>query len=409
MTGPGEPTPAILPPLEPTLGWPTLWGSLLGLAIALGWTAFSPPVHQARASLVLSLPAGDSQGMVRVTAPSSSATMALYGFATSDNVLMSVAKAMKLPLEEARGRLAVSADIPANQVIVAANDGDPKRAAQMVTLVLAELERLNREIGFTLGSRQAAGLYSALKDRKEERKKLLASLTELQKQQKAPVSIAATASATVYLVNYRLAELELVAAETRLTKLAGEEQKSRQSPNLPSVILQRIEPQRQRMLQAELAYRNGQTVYGPKSPELAGLKAAFDASAARYSQAVRGELERANLGLSEEASALQAAVITQRSKRDFWRDRAEQAPEEAKKLIRLESQIATLDRVVATLEERYQLARIQSAVDRVQWAQLGPVSLAPEPINRTYIPNGLVGLVLGGALGVMFHQRRRPR
>lgn len=337
------------------------------------------------------------------------AAMGLQGLATSDRVLQSVANSVQLPLEEVRGRLQVAANMPANQVVIAANDADRDRAKRMVQLVGAELNKLNREIGFTLGSRQAAGLFRSLQQRRKEREEILGAITAIRSRQLAPVDVQIPQSGSVYAFNLSLVELELKAVEEKLRTNSDVNRRARLQPNLSNPALERLNPLRMRMLTAELAYRNGQMVFGPESPKLRELKAAFDAAAERYDRAVTDELKRVNEGLTDETARLQSSLFVLRAKRDFWQDRARKAPQEARELVVLEAKLKSSEESLKLLEARYEAARIQSAVDQVQWAELGPVMLTPEPVNRTYLPNGVVGALLGILLGTTLGSKRHAR
>lgn len=370
-----------------------LVGAGLGVALAWVYTTVIPPTFLAQSTLLVNVP--EAERLSAMT-DSLSPVMILSGIARSNQTAQAVATHTSLPRHHVQSSLLVEADVMKSQLVISAQHGDRTKALGIVSAALQEMKRLSRNVDYSVASKQAAALTKAIAQRRTDLSEAERRVLEFQKAMTTvsdPTDLTASAE---YGAMLQKIEMELGATERALSAAKAALSSAEKYPaaigDLPT-----LQPIKQALLQKEAAVLAARKSLTANNPERKRLESELDAARATYEQEVANALRSSELGLSSHIITLEAKRVTLEWQRDFWRKQSANAPDEAMILVRLSGEVIALEATIRQLEAQLEQATLRQAVDRFNWTSLSAPEILPDPVNKNYSLN----LILGGMLGLI--------
>ena len=183
--------------------------------ISLGVTAITPPLYEARATILFAQQSG-SADLAAALGTTQSPVGVLKGVVTSLRMQRVVSKRTGINIKDVEGVIQVRADTAANQLQIGGVHGRRDIALQVAGIVLEEMGRIQREVGLSVATRQVAAIDDAIRSREEERVKTLEKLVKFQESAKTITDPSKLGDATTYAKILNEIEFDLGSAEREI-------------------------------------------------------------------------------------------------------------------------------------------------------------------------------------------------
>lgn len=386
--------------------------TLIGLALGLGYAFLWPPIWEADAILIPDLKDQETGGLQALVSPNAATPLSIMkGALDSKSAVDAIMKATGLERLQAEKYLDVTPDEHTNQLNISAKDLNRHRALNAVIAAVDTLQAIDARTNKTSAARQAsylqddivlkqAQLYAAEKKVADFASNLnviadpssSASefyLEELQKQQY-----------TLYDLNKQLADIK--ARASHVASHAG---------TLPTG-LPGLDDWRSRAIDLQYQYEALRRNTGDQNPEVLRLKNQLDMANAtlkseqtKYIESIQGSVDKDIAQLEIQRDQAQDSV-------DYLQRRVHEVPKISLKFKKLAEEAAVLEKVVATLREKYEEARVDAEVAQVKFAELDPPYIQDLPVNRRPFRYGGLGTISGfifGSFIVVWRDRKHGK
>lgn len=383
-------------------------GIVLGLSALLGIGAFaftllSPPIWQAKATLVMPMPETtpvNSQLAMFVGQPASSSIDVLAGIVKSHRLLKEVAAKTDSDPFKLERILRTDVNPAAGQLSLKAEDGSKERAALYLSEAIVTLDKLAKEVGLSVASRTRSEIETSLAQRRQELETAETRLSNfLARALTAPDPANPGASS-----EYRKAFSEARIQEQRLDReLAAERQKMSQvakAGDLPTGIPE-LQPLRDQLIAKETELANAKIQFSDSSREVTTLQRQVKVLRDAVQREVAKRYQAVDQGADLRIAQLEASKLVAEWQADSLRRLADAAPREAAEASRLHREVQTLASVVNELRMQYEKARIDADVDKVRWSVLEPPYIVEPPVNKHPVRSTAFGMVTGFLLGCL--------
>ncbi|MFN3728935.1 MAG: GumC family protein [Fimbriimonadaceae bacterium] len=371
--------------------------------IALLYTFFIPAEYRSVSVLLLPPSQGGSAGsllsMFTGSAGTANPVVTLQGVAMSRTTLEAVSKKEGIPLAKVRDMVSVVPSIDSNQLGLTVVSQNRDQALRVCEALLASLTRINQDTNVSINQLKAKALQDAVNAKQRELEAAQDRLVDFQRTTlTAPSPIGDTTGATM-LARLRDVELELgkVQEQIRVARDTAQGQ-SQVAVSLPTGIAE-SEKWRNKLVELEASKRLLLQSKGPADPAVVKLEREIEETRviaaeqiAKYVRSVNENVEGSLAGLVGQEQVL----IWQR---DYLRNLANLAPQEAAELQRLVAEVITQQEILRGIRVNYEQARVDAEVEPVNWTVLVPPYADPVPTNKNYRLNAIFGFVLGVLVG----------
>lgn len=378
----------------------SVFGALLGVVLGLAWTYLQPPLYRAETTfLVASVDASIDNASPFGPQP----VQILRGIASSLELQDRVAKELQITPRYVSERLQVNADAQRNQLTLFAETKSKAESIRLLQSVERTLPGLAREVGLGPAGREVGMLEAAVAEREKLLQQAQGRLAEAQRESPAAVDPNDPATALLYARNLRDLETRAQSLEIQIREKRRVLSAAGRDARLPSALTQDI-PLRQELLNAEFEFANLSSRFTPENEEYRRAQEALNALRERYESEVTKRLAAAEQGLDVQLGQLLAERDALQVQMETWKGLAQRAPDDAIKILRLAFEVQAQEAILRELREQLEIVQVQAQVDGIRWSVLTPTTAMPEPTNKNYLLNGLVGGLLGlflmGAIGL---------
>lgn len=390
--------------------WKLLAGWTVGLAmIAALYTLVVPAMWAAHSALLLPMPDGGSQGEMSRLAlmPGGPQPVSmLRAVIESRTSINDVAKATGLTAKDARAMMQIEEDLQRNVLKVSAESTDANEALKAVRTALDSLQRIEREVGFSIASKQATILGKAVETKKQE---LADAEDRLLAYQRGMTTIPDSGQGqTVVEYAKRLQELNLSLEQVRKELEIQQRLATGRlpEPELPTGLPQ-LDRWRERLREAEYQLALDLTKFNEDAPSVRRLRrevqVARDALQAEVEAFVRSMQQTVN----DKTAALEAKRLVLELQVQTARELAAKAPGEAVEFRRLLRSVNTASETYRKVLTEYETARTQAEANRVRWTILDAPYVEDKPVNKGIARNAALGAAIGFILGLFAAASRR--
>ena len=359
--------------------------AVLGAVIAIGYTAWVPAKYRVRAQ-VLMLPQSDVSVASSMLLSGNTATplTILQGVFDSDAMTAALAKQFDMTESSVRSIWFVRTDPLAQQLEILADSTSPQMARQMVDFSI----RKAREF-------ELAASESAASARQEQLARSLSKQSAGNKSVEAEMILALqNADAGAFtLENSQDVMAQLIAAKARRAALGD-----RLAGNLGDADLPkdgRLDTLRIRVRNLSNELKTAKEKFGPEAPALTKIQDQLDVATEQYSnelglatQAIRG-------GVQSEIAELDATISALSFRVSEAEARAESAPTQNAAVLTTTRKLEQAYATTADLRLRFEQARVDAEVERVNWTVVTPAFLEERSINKRWARNPAAGAILG--------------
>lgn len=390
--------------------WKLLAAWTIGLAlIAAAYTLLVPAKWAAHSALLLPMPDSGSQSELSRLAlmPGGPQPVSmLRAVIESRTAINEIAKATGQTPKDARAMMQVEEDLQRNVLKVSAESTDADKSLKAVRTAIDSLQRIEREVGFSIASKQAVILGKAVETKKEE---LAEAENRLLAYQRGMTTIPDSGQGqSVIEYAKRLQELNLSLEQVR--KELEIQQKLATGrlpePELPTGLPQ-LDRWRERLREAEYQLALDLTKFNEDAPSVRRLRrevqVARDALQAEVEAFVRSMQQTVN----DKTAALEAKRLVLELQVQTARELAAKAPGEAVEFRRLLRTVNTASETYKKVLTDYETARTQAEANRVRWTLLDAPYVDDKPTNKGMARNAALGAAIGLIAGLFAGASRR--
>ncbi len=377
---------------------------LMGLAYL--FTAISKPIYEARATLLLPLTERTANPFDFIPKADANPLGVLQGVLLSETAIREIAKGAELLPGELRKKLEVEQDAPRSQLVIRARGVDSEQTLKIVRQSVQSLARLDRDLGFSLASRQAEILREALDKGKEDVRGAEDRLLAYQRKSRTAPDPEDPFGVSGYLRKLQELQLELGSVEKELQALRQSAVDRGPNVEVPTGLPQ-LDVWREKLSEKEFDLRLAETKLQPSAPELVRLREEVSAAREQLEEEVRRSILAVEKNIDVEVAGLEARRVVLQWQVEEARKLAERAPGEAVEFQRLLREVNSAAEVLHKLTADYEDTRLTAEIDKIKWTLLEEPFLLEEPVNRRFIFNMALGGMLGFVLGLFTVSRRK--
>lgn len=378
-----------------------VFGILCGI-LAVGLTAYSKPVYEVEASLLMATQSQQASSLSALLGKGDANPLnVLKGIVKSRSAQERIAKATSVDLKDLEKALAVTTSADENQLVLNVKwKQDKNKAKDIADATIRTLESMKREIGFSVASRQSTLLEKLIGEKQAELDAAETSVKDFQKVMKSPVDPTSPASIAELMKQRKQLESDLEALKIQIGEAKKQAQRVAGSPvDLPTG-LPNAEEWRNRVVKAEYDLRIAEVKLGPEAPEVVRLRRELTITRAQLQKEISNYLKSVSSNVDATIVQLEAQRIVLEWRVSSVQEMAKAAPDEAAQLQRRLREVGALTQVLSALRQQYELKKIDEVGD-VSWSVLEPPFFTDEePINKQFGRNGIVGFFLGMFLAV---------
>ncbi len=389
--------------------WPLILGlGLVGGAAALAWTWNATAVHRVRAQLLLPpTPDQFSPGSILLSGSSTTPLSILHGMFASDAMAYAVSKEFAIPESELHSMWFVRSDPLTNQIELIVDSPSPERASQIVQFSIAEARQLELQASTSAAGTRATQLRDALDGQLERTKSIEAQF----RQTLVAARVMSGSEGAVAESQGRLSglESELAAKLAERRVLASKLRRGIAEPELPKSGELDVLRVRVHGLREEI--RSAEERLGAEAPELANLRNQLSIADDLYGRELSRLRDSVKAGISSQVAELDARIANLQYRVSHQREMHRESPTESAKLHTAQSRLQQAYATAADLRTRFEQARVDAEVERVDWNVLTPAFVEERAINKRWVRNPAAGTVLGMLIGclIAFWTPRKPR
>ena len=372
--------------------------AVIGGVVALAYTAWIPAKHRVRAQVMLLPTANDMLASSPILSGNTATPLTvLQGMFDSDAMARELSDQFKISEDTLRAVWFVRSDQTTNQLEVIADATSPGLARQIVEFSISKAREFELRANESTAGRREKQLAKSLIDQRARNARVESELIQ------ALESTASTSwDAQGMLEVVAASEANQVQLNLLRTKRAHLLSKTRQ--NLSDADLPkdpRLDALRASAIKAGEDLAQAQADLGPESPDLEKLQDRHEIAKTQYQRELQRARESVSTGLQGELADLDAEIAGLQYQVGQQRRSVEQGPGEQtilqQKIRKLQETFAT----TADLRSKYEQARIDAEVERVNWAVITPAFSEEQPINKRWARNPAAGVVLGLLFGAI--------
>jgi uncharacterized protein involved in exopolysaccharide biosynthesis len=379
-----------------------------GLAYAFLW----PPVWQADAILIPDLRQEEAAagGLAALVSPNAATPLSIMkGALDSKSAVDALMKATGLERIKAQTYLDVVPDEHTDELVISAKDTDKQRAYNAVASAIDSLQNIYSRTNKTSAARQAAFIQTEIVKQQARLKAAEQKVADFASHLDILADPTA-ASSEFYLGELQKQEFQLYALNKQLADIKSHASHvGSQAGKLPTG-LPGLDDWRARVIDLQYQYEALRRNTGDQNPEVLRLKQQLDVANEtleteknKYIQSVEGSVDKDIAQMEVERDQAQAAV-------DYLQKRVREVPKVSLQLKRLAEEAEVSQKVVDTLREKYEEAKVEAEVAQVKFAVLDPPYVEDLPVNHRPLRYAGLGAAVGAVVSVfvvIWWDRRR--
>jgi hypothetical protein len=369
------------------------WASCIGAAaicsaLLIGILYFVPPVWSSKVEIQIKMPVMTPGSLSLRTTPSSIA----LGLFTSQAVLQTAAEAEKLSMKDFTKTIDIQEVVGANQIVISTEAATPELGRDRLVNVISAARQVDRDWQSTISEESMRLLIpEVMKWRAdtEATELLLASIIVDEE----------TGGLSVYPDQVAQDRSRITQLEVRLEVLDAQlsKQKSQaldaiksdsSAPN--AAIDPALRDARKQLQEKRVELEKARITLGPEAPDLKRLEAEARVLETQVVRLADAATSIVNDGLSQDLSTLVVERESTALELKLRKAAFQGTPPSLLEYQRLERQAKVQAQVLGDLENRLAVAKVGQQVSDVAWAVLASPETDPEPINKRYLPYGLL-------------------
>lgn len=393
--------------------WIPVGLAVLGGIIGVAMTVLAKPLY--RTSLqVLVFPSNTAPAASLLLGPTATPQSQLAGIFTSRPMHLFIAKTAGRTEDQIDREYTVRSDPSISQVEIILDLNNPEEARAILPKIAAEAQRIQRASVADASSAREAQLKKVLDERMARYSRAQDDLSAALREAKSPVSsVAKLAELTTGAQTQRALVFEL---ETSIRRLKEQLKTALNSATLPksptdptSAELQALDELRITADRARADLKAISERYQPGAPEYAAADAKAEAAEAIYKREADAYRQAVAAGLNTQISQLQTQLSVAKYRAESLEKLSRSAPEASLNVRNQVRQVETLQSELAELRSSYEVAKIETEVERTRWAPVGPPITEERPMNKRYARTPLASAALGFLVGVLWLIATGPR
>lgn len=322
----------------------------------------------------------------------------------SDSVMRAVAGEVGMGVRALRGSVEVEAEERARIVRIAVRSREKERSVRIAELLLERMQHEDGRLKLAPRTELQTTIRDAVTARGED---LAASEAKLQRVREKGYVGGEDAQRLMVGVKERRVELESVgrsledlraALAKTIAGIADLPENVGPSPSL-----------RKELEEAQLQLALVRLRHGDDAPEFVTAQERVELLEKRLREQLEGYARTIQAGVADSQPGTVMETLTDLTVRRAaleteiaaWEQVVTEYPDQARQVEALTTRVQGLRELVATLETRYELARIEAVNDPNRWEVLDDPYALDDPVNKRYVRSGLTGLLLGVLLGMV--------
>lgn len=379
--------------------WPW-WVGLgsLGAAAALAWTVWSPPIHRVRAQILL-LPQPESLGTQALLLSGNTATplTILHGVFDSDAVVLDLSQKFQIPEARLRQMWFVRSDPVSNQIEIIADAPSAKLAQQLVDRSIQKARELEVQSAETAAGARAKQLQATLAG--QMRGVTAAERNFSQLLISVPAPVGGPQEAASALGSATQLEADLASRRAQRDLLKSKLGASLSERDLPKSG--KLDDLRQSVRRLEEEQSAAQRTYGPEAPELRRVQERLDVTRDLYERELDRAKESLRQGLIAQIADIESSIASLEYRASQLANLRQAAPAASAQVASGLKRLRQAYTAASDVRARFERARVDAEVERVNWSVLTPAFAEERPINKRYVRNPLAGGALGALAGAL--------
>lgn len=372
--------------------------AVIGAAVALGYTIWIPAKHRVRAQVMMLPHANDLLANSPILSGNTATPLTvLQGMFDSDAMVREMSEQFKIPASTIRSIWFVRSDQATNQLEVIADATSPDLARQMVDFSISRARDFELRANESAAGRREKQLSQSLK---VQGKRNLQIENALVKTMESPDLTVWDAQGMLNMVaSAETSQVQLGLLKAQRTQLATRMRRNLADPALPKDP--RLDGLRQQVTKLVEQVRGAEQELGPDAPALANLRVQLSVAQDQYNRELRRAQLAVNGDLQVDIADLDAQIAGLQFQVNQQNRSVAQSPGAQSVLQTKIKQLQDTYATTADLRAKYEQARIDAEVERVNWAVITPSFLEERPINKRWARNPFAGAVLGMLFGVI--------
>lgn len=366
--------------------------ALVGGVVALAYTAWVPAKHRVRAQVMMLPHASDLlAGSPILSGNTATPLTVLQGMFDSDAMVRELSDQFHMGNETIRSIWFVRSDQAANQLEVIADATSPELAQQMVDYSISKAREFELRANESAAGRREKQLSQSLKVQAARNAQVESALVQTLESTHAIAwdaqgLLAQVANAETAQVQLGLLKSQRAMLTTRLKENLGDS-------SLPQNA--RLDGLRQASQQAFEELNSLELQLGPDAPALLAAKDRYAVAKSLYERELSRMRVAIRYGVQSELADLDAQIAGQQYQVNQQQRQVQDSPGAQSALQTRIRQLQQTYATTADLRAKYEQARIDAEVERVNWTVITPSFLEERPINKRWVRNPLAGAVLG--------------
>ncbi|MBL8059152.1 MAG: hypothetical protein JNK63_00380 [Chthonomonas sp.] len=372
--------------------------AVIGGIVAFAYTAWIPAKHRVRAQVMLLPTANDLLAYSPILSGNTATPLTvLQGMFDSDAMARELSDQFKISEDTLRGIWFVRSDQTTNQLEVIADATSQEQARQIVEFSISKAREFELRANESTAGRREMQLAASLKAQQKRNEQAEFELVKFLEETSTTAWDGQGILQSIASAEANQVQLSLL--KTQRAQIYSKIQKNLANGALPKDA--KLDELRQKALTAKKEYTDGHSELGPESPLLGQLQSKFEVADNLYRRELQRARLAANAGLQGELADLDAQIAGLQYLVRREGNLIEQGPAEQSVL---QQRIRKLRETFATttdLRAKYEQARIDAEVERVNWAVITPAFSEEQPINKRWARNPAAGAVLGLLFGAI--------
>lgn len=393
--------------------WVPVGLAVLGGILGVLATVLASPMYRTSLQLLV-FPSATAPTASLLLGPTATPQSQLAGILTSRPMRLFIAKSSGRTENQIEREFTVRSDPTISQIEIMLDWNNPADARALLPKIAAEAQRIQRASVEDASSTREAQLKTMLNERMARYAKAQDALSAALSNTRSPAaSVAQLAQLTTDAQAERALVYELEISIKQLKRQLNTALNSAGLPKTPtdptSAELQSLDELR---IAAETARAELKAIaerYQPGAPEYAAAEAKAEAAESIYNRESNAYRQAVAAGLNTRISQLESQLAVAKFRADSLEDLSKRAPEATLTVRTHVRQVEALQTELAELRSNYEVAKIETEVERTRWAAIGEPLTEERPMNKRYARTPLASAALGLLLGVLWLIGTTPR
>jgi uncharacterized protein involved in exopolysaccharide biosynthesis len=359
--------------------------TLLLCAAVVAYIVLRPTRYRGTSTILVVTPdmSARASQLAVLNASASTPLRMIKGIMTSERERGAIIKKYDLDWKKFANDFAVVDESQTNQLVITYEGVDKQQILDIINFSLGKLGELDKELSFTVGTRQAETLKDAVANKEKEVDAAEKALLAFQQSMKTASDPTDTKSVAQYVEQLRRLEFELGGTREQLRILRQQFKNAGTAGLLPTIIPGAANWQK-KLAEAALELKVAKTTYGDENPEVVRLKRAYQQIEQQYKDEVAKYLRSVDKNLDPDVAQLEGKRLLLEYQTEEARKMAKLAPGEAMQLSKFVNEVMTLRTVLNQLRGQFEQARVESEVSKVRWQVLDPPYIERLPTNKSF-------------------------